>query len=142
MLQSLTLLVAENAKDASKTIPRSLMISYSFNAVLAFVAGITLIFCVGDVNEVLSNPNQTPFIMIFVNSTKSKAATVIMTVPIIMCFQSALISEVATASRQMWSFARDGGLPGGHLIEPVFNSLFPQATENMKSANEMASTGS
>ena len=67
---------AENAKDASKTVPQSLMVSFVFNALLAFIAAITLIFCAGDTEEIQSNPNLLPVMAIFLNSTKSKAATV------------------------------------------------------------------
>lgn len=95
------------------------MVAYAFNAGMAFIAGVTLIFCAGNINDILSDPNQQPYIMIFLNSTKSKAGTVIMVVPIILCFMSALISEVATASRQLWAFARDGGMPFSASLEPV-----------------------
>ena len=84
---------------------------------MAFIAAVTMIFCLGNVDEVLAAPS--PFVEVFLNSTGSKAGTVILIVPIILAFCSALISEVATASRQLWSFARDGGLPGGHILEPV-----------------------
>lgn len=43
----------------------------------------------------------------------------LMVVPIILTFFSALINEVATASRQLWSFARDGGIPFASFLEPV-----------------------
>ena len=77
------------------------------------------IFCLGDQEEVLSNPLQTPFLIVFNNSTKSKGAAVALTVPIIICFMSALINEVATASRQLWSFARDGGFPFAAYLDNV-----------------------
>lgn len=110
---------AENAADASRTVPLSLMTAYVFNSLLAFIAAVTLIFCAGNLTEIQSDPNQAPFIQIFYNSTGSKAATVIMVVPIILTFMSALISEVATASRQLWSFSRDGGMPFSRHLEPV-----------------------
>jgi choline transport protein len=53
------------------------MVAYVFNAALTIVAGVTVIFCLGDVNEVLANTELTPFITIFLSSTKSKAATTI-----------------------------------------------------------------
>ena len=102
------------------------MTSFAFNALLAFIAAITLIYCAGDTNSLFANPNQAPFVQLFLNSTQSKAATVIMVVPIILCFYSALISEVATASRQLWSFARDGGLPFGDFLEPVWDLETPR----------------
>ena len=94
---------------------------------MAFVAAITMIFCIGNVDDVLNS--ASPFVAVFLNSTGSKAGTVILIVPIILAFCSALISEVATASRQLWSFARDGGLSGGHYLEPVRTHTVEIATE-------------
>ena len=112
--------MTENAKDASKTIPFSMGIAFVVNAFLAFIMAITLIFCVGDVDAVVAETTLTPFIVIFRNSTGSKAATVVMVVPIILTFWSALISQLATASRQLWAFARDGGVPWAHQLAPVY----------------------
>ena len=75
--------IAENAKDASRTVPYSLMASSAFNGILAFVTVITMIFCLGNQEEILSNPLQTPFLLVFVNSTGSNAAAVALTVPIV-----------------------------------------------------------
>lgn len=110
---------AENAKDASKTIPISIMTAFGTNAVLAFIMAITLIFCVGDVDAVISDTSSTPFVVIFYNSTQSKAGTVVMVMPVILTFWSALVSQLATASRQLWAFARDGGVPWASSLAPV-----------------------
>lgn len=111
--------IAENAKDASYTIPWSLVISYFFNAGMGFVAGVTVIFCAGNLQEVLDNGTQAPFVTIFYNSTQSKIGTILMLVPIMMCFMSSQISETATACRQIWAFARDDGLPFSHRLKYV-----------------------
>ena len=111
--------VAENAKDASWTIPYSIFTAFGTNAIIAFIMAITLIFCVGDVNQVTAETSLTPFVVIFLNSTKSRAGTVVMVVPVILTFWSALVSQLATASRQLWAFARDGGIPWAHLLAPV-----------------------
>ena len=110
---------AENAKDASKTIPVSLLTAFGTNAVLAFIMAVTLIFCVGDVEAVTAETSLTPFVVIFYNSTKSKAGTVIMVLPVILTFWSALVSQLATASRQLWAFARDRGVPFSNTIAYV-----------------------
>ena len=59
------------------------MASSAFNGILAFVTVITMIFCLGNQEEILSNPLQTPFLLVFVNSTGSNAAAVVLTVPIV-----------------------------------------------------------
>ncbi|KAK3675512.1 hypothetical protein LTR78_004595 [Recurvomyces mirabilis] len=116
----------ENAKDASFTIPWSLMISYAVNAAMGFIAGVTVIFCAGDLDEVLSNGTQAPFVTIFYNSTQSKVGTVLMLLPFILCFLSSQISETATACRQIWAFARDDGLPWSHKLKDVPDAETPQ----------------
>ncbi|KAK5720358.1 hypothetical protein LTR17_015075 [Elasticomyces elasticus] len=72
--------MTENARDASKTVPLSLLTSFACNGILAFTTVITMIFCLGDQDEVLSNPLQTPFLIVFTKSTKSKGAAVALTV--------------------------------------------------------------
>ena len=86
---------------------------------MGFVAGVTVIFCAGDLQEVLDNGSQTPFVTIFYSSTQSKAGTVIMLVPIMLCFMSSQINETATACRQIWAFARDDGLPFSRWLKHV-----------------------
>lgn len=76
---------------------------------MGFVAGITVIFCAGDLDAVLSNGTQQPFVTIFLNSTKTQAGTVAMVVVIMSCSLCSQISETATACRQIWAFARDDG---------------------------------
>lgn len=65
----------------------------------------------GDVNSILASPTGFPFIQIFYNTTNSYTAANTMTAILIVTLTASTITEVATASRQLWSFARDGGLP-------------------------------
>jgi hypothetical protein len=104
--------------------PWSLISSYLVNAAMGFVAGVTVIFCAGNLNEVLRNGIQAPFVTIFYNPTKSKAGTILMLVPIIMGFMSLQISETATACRQIGAFARDDGLPFSHKLKYVCRCAF------------------
>ena len=77
------------------------------NTALMLIMGITFIFTMGNAKEILEAP--VPFIQVFLNTTGSYAATNVMTVIIVVILVSACFSEVATASRQIWSFARDEG---------------------------------
>lgn len=45
-----------------------------------------------------------------------------MTAVIVIVFVAAVISEIATSSRQLWSFARDGGLPFSSVVAKVSES--------------------
>ena len=99
--------------------PKSIMWSVVPNALMAFIMGTTFVFCLGDLNSVLNTATGEPFIQVFYNATQSYAGTNAMTAIIVIMLTSACISEVATASRQLWSFARDQGLPGSGWLSRV-----------------------
>ncbi|KAK5130535.1 hypothetical protein LTR08_001965 [Meristemomyces frigidus] len=103
--------MSEEVQDASRVIPKTIMWSVVPNAIMAFTMGITFIFCLGDLNSVLESPTGQPFIQVFYNATGRYAGTTVMTIIFIIMLTSSCISEVATSSRQIWSFARDRGLP-------------------------------
>ncbi|KAL2829769.1 amino acid/polyamine transporter I [Aspergillus cavernicola] len=112
--------MCEEIKDASRTLPKAIMSAVAVNAVLGFIMIITLCFTLGDVDDILSSPTGFPFIQIFYNTTQSYAATNTMTAILVITLTASTITEVATASRQLWSFARDKGLP--------FSSFFAYVT--------------
>ena len=49
-----------------------------------------------------------------------------MTALVVIVFVSAVISEIATSSRQLWSFARDGGLPFSRWVAKVGRIQYQQ----------------
>jgi len=75
---------------------------------------VTLCFCTKDVDTVLSSPVGLagyPFIQIFYDATKSLGATTVLVVIPLISLVGSVVAEIATGSRQLWSFARDGGVP-------------------------------
>lgn len=102
--------------------------SVILNFTLVFLMVITLCFTLGDITSVLASSTGYPFIQVFFNATQSYAATNIMTAIVIVMFVACAVSEVAAASRQIWAFARDGGIPGhGWLsrVSPGWNIPLP-----------------
>jgi amino acid transporter len=102
--------LSEETYDASRTLPRVIMWAVIGNAVLLLLVGITYIFCLGDTKSALNTDTYQPVVQVFYNATGSKAGTSIMVVIVCIVLLSACIGQVATASRQMWSFARDRGM--------------------------------
>ena len=88
-----------------------MMSSVAVNGALGFIMLITLCFTLGQAELVLDSPTGFPFIQIFYNTTGSLAATNAMTAVLVVTLTASTITEVATASRQLWSFARDEGMP-------------------------------
>jgi choline transport protein len=115
----LMLNIAEEIQDASITLPNAIMWSVVANATLAFVMGITLAFTLGDIDNILATTTGEPFIQVFFNATRSYVGTNVIVAIVIIMLTACCISEGATASRQIWSFARDGGLPGSTWLARV-----------------------
>ncbi len=84
-----------------------------------YVCHSTLCFTITDPSAILTTPTKYPFIQLFYNVTNSLAGTNVMVAIIIIALVCAVISEIATASRQIWSFARDGGLPFSPYLSKV-----------------------
>jgi amino acid transporter len=118
------ILIAEEIKNVSQTLPNAIMAGVAVNGILGFLMVITLCFTLGDVTNILTTPTGYPFIQIIFNATQNYPATNVMTSIVIIVFTSAVISEIATSSRQLWSFARDGGLPFSSFIAQASTCSF------------------
>lgn len=93
--------------------------SVLLNAILALSMAVTLVFCMGDPTSLLETTYGWPFIQLFWNTTQNYAATNILTCIIVFMYLACDVSLIATSSRQLWSFARDGGLPFSSWLSVV-----------------------
>lgn len=123
--------IAEEIQDASLTLPKAIIWSAILNAILGFLMAVTLIFTLGDIGNILATKTLQPFIQVFFNATQSYGGTNAMTAIVIILLVSCCISEVATASRQIWSFARDRGLPASGWLSQVICRLMRSNLTNM-----------
>ena len=104
--------MAEEVKNASRTVPRMMMTTVFLNGALGFIMIVTYCFAIQSVEEqIIMSTAPYPFVDIFATATGSTAAAIGMTVPIVLMTLSMCINSTAAASRQAWSFARDDGLP-------------------------------
>ncbi|KAK1036395.1 hypothetical protein LTR74_018855, partial [Friedmanniomyces endolithicus] len=111
--------MSEETQDASKTMPRVIKWSVIMNVCMTMALCGVYITVIGDVDDVLNTPIGAPFIQVFYNVTQSRAGASVMASVVVIQMISACISEGACASRQMWSFARDNGLPGSIWLAKV-----------------------
>lgn len=89
------------------------------NSASGFLILVTVCFTLGDIDEVLKTETGYPFIQVFYNATESLPGTNTMTAILVLTLTASTITEVATASRQLWSFARDRGLPFSNFFGHV-----------------------
>jgi len=115
----LTLPQAEEIEDAAVTGARTIMWSTLLNSLLGFVLVITIIFTWGDMRTIAGTNTGYPFIQIFIDVTKSYAGTNAMAAIMVITLTASCIAVVATASRQIWAFARDNGVPCSKFVSHV-----------------------
>ncbi|EME41161.1 hypothetical protein DOTSEDRAFT_135799 [Dothistroma septosporum NZE10] len=116
--------MSEELKDAAYTLPRSMMWATFLNGALGWLTAITVAYCIGDLESVvIATPTNYPFIQIFYNSTKSLPATNAMAAIIVLMDGASAISIQASASRQIFAFARDAGTPFAPWLSRVSTRL-------------------
>jgi amino acid transporter len=115
--------MAEEVHDASRNLPKSILGAVALNGLLSFIMAMTLMFCVGDAEAVLAaadDYNGYAFLAIFQNAVSNPHALNMMVFLVIFGLINCAISETAVASRQIWSFARDNGLPFSGWLSHVY----------------------
>ncbi|KAG7115190.1 GABA-specific permease like protein [Verticillium longisporum] len=103
--------MSEEVRDAGRTLPRSMIITTVINGGLGWIMRITYCFCIGDLFEVLETPTGYPFMQVFLNSTQSASSATAMAVFVVAMAIFSNLTMVATASRQLFAFARDNAVP-------------------------------
>lgn len=114
--------MAEEIKNAEVVVPWSMVTTTVLNGALGFAIVIAVLFVTTDVTTALASPTGLlgyPFMQIFYDATGSKAGASAMIAIIIIMDAAGTIAFLATASRLVWAFARDGGLPGSHFAKKV-----------------------
>jgi amino acid transporter len=114
--------MAEEVANASKVIPQALMLSVAINGCLGFGILIAMMFCTSpDLGGTLGEITGYPFMGIFLEATNSVSGSLAMSAIVIIIYVCALMGLLAAASRQLWSFSRDRGVPGWRLWSRVCN---------------------
>lgn len=103
--------MAEEVKDASRTIPWAMVSTLVLNGLTGLIMAITFAYCLGPIEAALEPKYNFALIGTFYNATQSHAGATVMTCIVTTLALCSAISNVATASRQMYAFARDSGLP-------------------------------
>jgi choline transport protein len=114
--------LAEEMKDSSRNLPKAMLCYAAVNYLIGFAMLLAFIFVVGDVDSILSTATGQPWIQVIWNATGSGAATIVMTAIIAFFFLFAAVNTNTTSSRQLYAFARDGGLPFSNWICRVSRS--------------------
>ncbi|KAK5231297.1 hypothetical protein LTR72_000478 [Exophiala xenobiotica] len=111
--------MAEEVSNAPWNIPRAIIGAMLINGAVGFTMMLTILFCLGDVDSVLETATGYPFIQIFYNSVQNTAGATAMGAVVLALTWACAIGICTTASRMIWSFARDNGTPFSKAISYV-----------------------
>lgn len=114
--------MAEEIKDAGKTVPRAMIGAYLMNGSLGLVFLITYMFMITDVEAALNDATGYPHIWVFTQAVSRGGVVALNAIPTILIFAGTLSFNLST-SRQTWAFARDKGLPFSNWIGHVNKDL-------------------
>ena len=114
--------MAEEVQDASTVVPWTMLTTILLNGSLGLGMLIAVLFSLGNVQNVLSTPTGYPFIEVFAAGAGLAGGTTMTIIVVILGIFSGW-SLLAAASRQMWAFARDNGLPLSRLLARVSDHI-------------------
>lgn len=109
--------MAEETQNASLNVPRGIIGSYLIGSLSGLVMLITFCFCLQ--TDALDSATGFPFMAVYQTSTGSAGGAIALTVIIIVLTFFSATNFMASASRQTYAFARDGGLPFSATIAKV-----------------------
>ncbi|KAF2475588.1 amino acid transporter [Lindgomyces ingoldianus] len=115
--------MSEEIKHASTVLPWAMIGSIMINGVTGFAMLIAILFCIGDIDAALMTPTGYPFIEILTQGTSSIAGGTVLSAALVTMFIFATLSILASASRQLWAFARDNAVPNARIISYVHPQL-------------------
>jgi len=114
--------MAEEIKDAGIAVPRAIIQSYLFNALIGFVGLITFLFAIPDIDLALNDETGWPHIYVFQQAVNLGGVNALCFIMTLLIFAGTLSFNLST-SRQTWAFARDGGLPFSKWLAAVHPKL-------------------
>lgn len=118
--------LAEELRDASRQLPKVMLVTAGVNYLLGFTMLVAFIFVVEDVPSVLDSRTGQPYIQVIWNATKSRSGTMALVASMVVFFVFTSINANTTSSRQLYAFARDRGLPFSRWICHVSTSISVQ----------------
>ncbi|KAK5718878.1 hypothetical protein LTR17_015558 [Elasticomyces elasticus] len=109
--------MSEELKDASLQLPKAMMWATFGNGIMGIGMLITFCFCITDLEKLLAA--DMPIVQVLFDATGSNAGTIILGSVLLVLLFFSTVTTIASASRQVWAFSRDCGLPFSGWIRYV-----------------------
>lgn len=103
--------MAEESRNAPRILPKAMIWSIVTNGLMGLVLLITFLYTMGDITVALQSPTGLPLVEVFRNAIGSNSGATAMVSMIATLTIAAHHAVMACASRQLFAFARDKGVP-------------------------------
>lgn len=111
--------MTEEMVAASHEAPKAIIMSVYLGAVTGFVFLVSVCYCIGDITATAESTTGVPLIQIFYDSTGSVVGSCFLTSLGVIIVMGGANALMATGSRSLFAFARDGGLPFSSVFARV-----------------------
>ncbi|CAA9957250.1 Amino acidpolyamine transporter I [Pyrenophora teres f. maculata] len=111
--------LAEECKNAAVVVPRALMSTITIGFMTSFSFAIAMMYCIKDLQAVVSTPTGVPVFEIWRQSTSSDAAATVFLALLMTMALFSLNGCHQTASRLTWSFGRDNAIFGSRWLNKI-----------------------
>ncbi|PPJ54315.1 hypothetical protein CBER1_06134 [Cercospora berteroae] len=110
--------LAEETKDASKTVARGMVLSTVSTTILSIPTLVLILFCIQDFDALISSPYANNWAEFLVQVIGRRGATAILVMNWIDC-TCATTASMLSAQRVTFALSRDGILPGSAIFRKV-----------------------
>ncbi|EGX90158.1 amino acid permease 2 [Cordyceps militaris CM01] len=110
--------MAEEVRDAAKTIPKIMLVGFGINMTLIFLTLLTFCYHIVDIPTALDDPTGYPGVWVIRQSMSQPWLNILLAVILILEVFGEL-SYFAAVSRDLFAFARDNGLPFSQWLAKV-----------------------
>lgn len=112
--------MSEETEDASRSVPRAIYRSAAVGYSMTILTTVLIIYSLGpNPADLTSSPSGQPYQQVFYNATESKSKTIAMVFFMLLLLFFSQITTTTASSRQIFTFARDNGLPFSRYISEV-----------------------
>ncbi|KAL0930521.1 amino acid transporter [Colletotrichum truncatum] len=115
--------LAEEIPNAPRNVPIAMVGSVTVNGIMGLIYCIVLLFSTGSLESLLSTPTGFPFMQIYLDATKSRAGSTVMSLMPVLIATAATVGGITSASRTLWAFARDKAIPFDSYFSHVHKGL-------------------
>ena len=110
--------VSEEVVDASRRVPRAMILSLVVGALACFLITFSLIIAVPNLGAVISGEDTNPILTVFNGALGSAGAKVALVV-VLVAFVSCVLSTQAATTRLVYSYARDNMIMGSGMLRKL-----------------------